>query len=353
MATSQLITEATLEKLLNVAKTEARLAVGEDTKYLYDTLAPTISVNDVSGTAWVFEADSSLNKTNDIITPRSAPNEIGGSYSAIQYTTQEHAIRMLVTDKDVKMYGNRTILVQQAMRNVISALRGNMELRFFEKFLNNQAGWKVNITGQATAGNLVDGKTLHWSDAASTPLEDIEEMKEISGSYAGNNKLNRALIAKDVWNALKKHPDISTRLQGKSDVIKTDTALQQEFATLIEVERVDVIDQWQYTKIDKIQRTTDDIPMSNVIENASFTRPFKGIFMLYRYEPSYTLANKSAFNIIDASKNMFGFNRGIPTVRMYRHHDEGILAMWVEGRISAGLHLSNPAGAVFAENMIA
>lgn len=347
MSTSNLIETGALKKLMGVASNEAMLSVNEDVQYLYDTLAPTISVKKASGDAYVLEVNDALGYQNDLITPRSVPNEVGGEYRKTTYSTDEYAIRMMVTEKDIEVYGSRTMLVQQATRTVTSTLRGNMELRFFNTFFNKNAGWKTTFDGQDDPSNIETGKIQYWNNDASDPIKDIDAMKEKNAKYLGNTKLNRAVIAKDVWNALKNHPDIAPRLQGSSKDIKLDRALQAEFAKLIEVERVDIIDYMSGVHIDKIR----DITLDSTPEK-TYTRQLKGVFMLYRYEDARTLQNKAAFNIIDVPSNMVSFNRGIPKLEMYPHHDRGVRAFWVDGRIGAGLHLSNPAGLVFCEKML-
>lgn len=353
MATSNLLETGLLKDLMKASTIEASLAVEEDIKYLYDTLAPTIAVQKSAGEAWTFVADASLNQVNDLITPRSVPNEIGGSYTKTSYTTDKYALRMMITQDDIETYGSVTVLTQQATQNVISALRGNMELRFHEKFLNENAGWKVTFSGQDTTSDINSGKICFWNDEAATILDNIDAMKEKAGAHAGNYKLNRILMSKDVWDAIKRNSEVYTQMQADASAPKNNAALLNAFATLTEVDRVDVVDYWTGVRIDKV-RKIDEIPSATKeeLEDVTYTRSLKGVFMLYRHEEARTLANKAAWNVIDVPSNRVSFNRGIPTMRIYDYHDKGSESFWVEGRIGAGLHLSNPKGAVFAKDVI-
>lgn len=70
--------------------------------------------------------------------------------------------------------------------------------------------WDTDITGVVAAPGA--GQVLQWSDANSTPLEDIEEGLESVLSATGFSP-NVLVLGRGVWSKLKNHPDIVDRIK--------------------------------------------------------------------------------------------------------------------------------------------
>lgn len=72
-------------------------------------------------------------------------------------------------------------------------------------------------TGSTTGTDLVVNTDFTpWDDAASTPVEDVQNQQE---SIEGQTGLlaNTLVVRRDGWNALKNHPDIVDRVKHTSD----------------------------------------------------------------------------------------------------------------------------------------
>ena len=180
-------------------------------------------------------------------------------------------------------------------------------------------------------------------------LKDIKGMVETNLKYAGKLNMNRAMISKDLWDVVCENPDVYNRMQANTDTPKTDMGLQQAFATLIGVEQLNVIDDVEATGLDKVRDVTDYATYSPDFE---FKRTLKGLFAMYHYEPTATLQSKCAGVVINVRNRRINYNNGVPIFKTYRHADEGIEGTWIDGRIRAGFHMSNPAGLILATGLL-
>ena len=350
MATSNIVESAVIKAHSdNVTYDQAQLVIEQDKDMMFDKTFPVISVTQEAGTAWVLTNSPKHMSTNAMITPRSTPNEIGAEYKSVSYTTDRYALRYFVPDDDVERYGNGALLTQLGTTEVTNALRWHLEDKFIKTFLDPSTKWKTKFTGQASATQLTSGKLQHWSDGAVDILKDIKGMVETNLKYAGKLKMNRAMISKDLWDVVCENPDVYNRMQANTDTPKTDMGLQQAFATLIGVEQLNVIEDVEATGLDKVRDVTDYATYSPDFE---FKRTLKGLFAMYHYEPTATLQSKCAGVVINVRNRRINYNNGVPIFKTYRHADEGIEGTWIDGRIRAGFHMSNPAGLILATGLL-
>lgn len=96
--------------------------------------------------------------------------------------------------------------------------------------------WATNING--VASSPVPGTSvLHWSDATSTPIEDVaaaqDSVLESTGMLA-----NLLVVGRQVWTALKNHPDIIDRVKYGQTAPGTAKISLTALADLFEVERI-------------------------------------------------------------------------------------------------------------------
>lgn len=355
MATANTIqTEVIKQNITNgMALNAAIVTIEDDTQFLFDKIFPSVNVNAPAGQAWVLKTSDGQTKVNDIITPESAPNRIGSEWATVNFSTENHALRYFIPDEQVNLIQNGgTLLTQQAVAEVTKALRANGEIRFIDKFLNTtNSPWKTKITGNTSASNVASNTIMQWDNGAATILDDIDNIKEANAKYAGNLKMNRAVMSADVWRAIKRNPEVAEKLQAGADTVKFDEALKVEFAKLIEVERVDVLDNFVADFTDTVKTVTDTTDLYNT--NLTFSRQLSKYFALYHYEPAISLRTRSAGLIVNYGAGLVDFNNGIPQFTSYRHADEGVWGTYVDGRIAYGMIVTNPAAWVEVTKVLA
>ena len=94
-------------------------------------------------------------------------------------------------------------------------------------------------TGEQTgvAASPTGPQFLHWSDAASTPIEDIRTQKSAQLALTGYEP-NTMVMGYDVWTALADHPDIVDRIKYGQTPGSPAVVTVQAIAALLEIERI-------------------------------------------------------------------------------------------------------------------
>jgi hypothetical protein len=103
--------------------------------------------------------------------------------------------------------------------------------------------WTTNMAGQATA----DGTHVQfWNLPSSTPIEDITSASTTIQLASGGFRPNTLVFGRQVWDALKNHPDFVDRIKygqtAGSGMDRPAIATLQILAQLFEVDRVLMMD---------------------------------------------------------------------------------------------------------------
>ena len=104
--------------------------------------------------------------------------------------------------------------------------------------------WGTDITG--VSGSPSSGQVKQWNDAASTPLEDIAAARDVVKQSTGYDP-NKLTIGREVWTALKNHPDIVDRIKYSSGNDNPAMVNRRSVAALMEVEEILVMEAVQNT----------------------------------------------------------------------------------------------------------
>lgn len=104
--------------------------------------------------------------------------------------------------------------------------------------------WDTDVIGTAAAPGA--GEVLNWSDAASTPVEDIRgyrtTMKQLSGF-----RPNVLTLSTDVWDTLLDHPDVLDRIKYGQTAPGPAIANRVTLAALFELDEILVLDSIENT----------------------------------------------------------------------------------------------------------
>ena len=104
------------------------------------------------------------------------------------------------------------------------------EVEFVTNFFTTGNLW----TGSSDGADLVGGTDFtRWSNAASTPIEDVDSKKNRVKAASGFMP-NKLVVGAEVWTDLKNHPDIVDRVKHTS----SDAVSKQLVAQLMEVDEV-------------------------------------------------------------------------------------------------------------------
>lgn len=95
--------------------------------------------------------------------------------------------------------------------------------------------WGTDVTGVSGAPGA--GQVQYWSEAASTPIEDVETARNTVLQETGFEP-NVIVLGQQVWSALKNHPDILDRIKYASANNNPVMVTRQTVAALFEVDEL-------------------------------------------------------------------------------------------------------------------
>ncbi len=104
--------------------------------------------------------------------------------------------------------------------------RDHTEFVTYQHLLRREKEWSLNFFKQGVWATDREGvvagpggtQFLHWSDAASTPIEDIDldiDRVELLTGFTPN----KLILGKDVFRAFKNHPDVIDRAKGVTNLV--------------------------------------------------------------------------------------------------------------------------------------
>lgn len=154
------------------------------------------------------------------------PRQVGykvdsGTYSAIEYAL-EHVV-------DDRQYANVDDPINLD-ENATALLTGKMMIKQERLWATNMFAtgkWTKEVSG--VVSSPVEGTSfLHWSDAASTPIEDIDYYKDYMHSTTGFMP-NTLVLGTRVKRVLRTHPDIADRIKYTQIGIADETLIGSLF----------------------------------------------------------------------------------------------------------------------------
>lgn len=151
-----------------------------------------------------------------------ATESVGSGYTVGQdsYSTDVWAFHKDVGDQLLKNATNPLNPMTDATNYVASRLLLRQETDFAATFFKPGI-WGTDLTGVATAPNA--SQFIQFNDYVnSTPIQTIENAKEYVAGVTGYD-VNTMVMGKQVFNALKNHPNIIDRIKYTSaNVVTTD-----------------------------------------------------------------------------------------------------------------------------------
>jgi hypothetical protein len=206
--------------------------------FVADTVFPNIPVPNVSDRYYTYDRGY-FNR--DEMTERAPGTESAGSGYAVDntptYYCKVYAFHHDVPDQ-VRSNADSPVQPDRDATQLVSqkALIKREKLwvaRYFQPAL-----WTFDVDG--VSGVPGANQVLQWNDASSTPIEDIaaamDAMLEETGFLP-----NKLIVGRQVWTALKNHPDIIDRVKYGQTPGGTAKISLQALADLFEVQQIVVM----------------------------------------------------------------------------------------------------------------
>jgi len=160
------------------------------------------------------------------------PNVIGFATGFDAYAAIEQAERAMIDDRERKnVSGDPTYDPERVKTRLLTQhMMIQRDIDWATKYFTDSV-WTTEYTG--VAGAPAATQIRQWDQAASTPVDDIDQLKEAQLETTGYEP-NVIVMGRKVWRTFKNHPDVIDRLKTTDDKMLTlDIA-----ARLLEVDKV-------------------------------------------------------------------------------------------------------------------
>lgn len=199
------------------------------TDFIATSVFPIVPVNNRSDQYFIYSKASWLRSEAKKRAPGTESAGSGYDVETATYTADVFAVHKDVDDQIRSNADAPLDMDRDATEWVTHQMLLKRELEFVDSFFATST-W----TGSTTGSDLTGGSSFtQWSDAASTPIDDITAqaiaIKEKTGF-----KPNVLVFGPEVWNKLRQHPDILDRIKYSQRGVVTNDLL----AALFDVERV-------------------------------------------------------------------------------------------------------------------
>jgi hypothetical protein len=160
------------------------------------------------------------------------PVQVGYAVKDGTYNAEEWALEHVIDDRIRRNARDQMRLDENGTRLLTGKQMIRADRMWVDKFFKTGV-WGMEVAGVA-AGPGQD-QFLRWSDAASTPISDIEDYKELIRAATGMEP-NTLILGSNVRKALKNHPDFIERVKYTSSAAISNATM----SALFEIENVRV-----------------------------------------------------------------------------------------------------------------
>ena len=197
---------------------------------IWPAVLPLIPVNKRSDKYFVYNKEDSFTLADDTVFPKAMPNEMDWGTSTGNYSVTDHAFA--------------DWLPEEVIENADVPLQPEVDTNDYLNLLldvaqeNRAASLVFNAANYNASNQVTLSGTSQWSNAASTPISDIQNA--IESCFGPGGRANTLVLGIDTWKALRINPQIldavkaATRLQSSNGGVAT----RDEVATLFEVDQI-------------------------------------------------------------------------------------------------------------------
>lgn len=249
------------------------------------------------------------------------------------YSAEEWALEHVLDDRTRRNSRNQANLDKNAVRLLTGKQLIRADRLWVEKFF--AAGkWGMEVTGVAGAPGA--NQFLSWNDAASTPISDIEDYKELIRAATGMEP-NTLILGANVRKSLKNHPEFIERLKYTS----TGAVNNETLSNMFEIENVRVA-RALYNQAD--ERMPGDPLGEDLVYIAD-----KNAALLAYIDPNPTLDSPTAIASFDWDGLVPGQTNDMGGV-ISRGRDDRAYSDWFHSRHAFGLQKVSDDLAVFIKS---
>lgn len=176
------------------------------------------------------------------------PAQVGYAIESDTYAAEEWALEHVVDDRTRKNSRIQSRIDENATRLLTSKMMIRADRIWATNFFGT-GKWGMEVTG--VASNPGADEFLKWTDAASTPISDVEDWKQQIAAATGMEP-NVLVLGANVRKALKNHPEFIDRTKYTSSAAISNAVM----AALFEIENVRVARALYNTAAEKLPTDT-------------------------------------------------------------------------------------------------
>lgn len=253
--------------------------------FLADKIFPVVDVAKKSDMFTTFDPDEANREDADSVTllaPRTEPNRFDVSHGKDSYMAKVYGLGF---DIDTQTAANMDMNLKVRERKagqLMDKLLKKRDRDFIATFL------KAGVWGLDLAGTTDFTK---WSDAASTPIEDVRKWKRDFQIRNYGLKANKMVITQDIVDELMSNPQILGRINGGASVSNPALIDMALLAQIFSIEEIVIADAVTNTAAQGAAGTgeymiTDQILLTHTPANAGLDMPASGLIFAWNAIPN-------------------------------------------------------------------
>lgn len=206
--------------------------------YLAGRVFPVIGVEKQSDKYYVFDAAESNREIDGLVTewaPMSEPNMFELTQSDDSYFSKEYHAGFMI---DLETAANEDAVLRTRQRKVRALMNAMLQKRdrdWIATYLNTGV-WGQDLTGVASGPSA--NQFIKWSDAASTPLDDVQKWKEDFEIRNYGLTPNKIVLTRDIRRHLLKNPQLLGRINGGATITSPAMINDSLIASIFDVDEI-------------------------------------------------------------------------------------------------------------------
>lgn len=206
--------------------------------YLAGRVFPVINVEKQSDKYYVFGAGDEHREMEDLVTkwaPMSEPNMFELTQSEDSYFSEEYHAGFMIDSETAANEDTMLRTRQRKARKLMDNMLKKRDRDWINTYLKTGV-WGVDLAG--TTGTVGANQFTKWSDATSTPLDDVQEWKEDFEVRNYGLTPNKIVISRDIRRHLLKNPQLLGRINGGATVANPAMINDSIIASIFDVDEI-------------------------------------------------------------------------------------------------------------------
>lgn len=206
---------------------------------------PTIPTKERTGAYFKYAKGTFTRDEMKLRAPGTPAQMLGFNVTNATYSTDFWSVGTTIPDQTKANQQNPLNVERAAMKLLSRSSEIRLERAFATKYLTT--GVWAGVTGSTgtdvtgVAGVPAANQVKQWNDSASTPIKDVATYQTTMQTASDGFRPKGLLIGRQVWDALRNHPEILDRLN-RGQTVGPAQVRKDDVASLMELDEITVGD---------------------------------------------------------------------------------------------------------------